>query len=74
MPTSTCSTLHVPRWQLQQQMVKTFETQRTMGMQQEGESDEIKRVFIEGNPYLLVSCCLLWRRPAHVLLRGSTHA
>lgn len=35
-------------------MSKSFEMQQGMGMQQEGESDEIKRVFIEGNPYLLV--------------------
>jgi hypothetical protein len=35
-------------------MSKSFETQKNMGMQQDGESDEIKRVFIEGNPYLLV--------------------
>jgi hypothetical protein len=26
-----------------------------MGLQAEGESDEFKRVLIEGNPYLLVS-------------------
>lgn len=44
-----------PRWQLQQQMGKSFETQKSMGLQQEGESDELKRVFLEGNPYLLVS-------------------
>lgn len=35
-------------------MVKSFETQLSMGMQQEGEADEIKRIFLEGNPYLLV--------------------
>jgi len=35
-------------------MSKSFETQMNMGMQQEGESDELKRVFLEGNPYLLV--------------------
>ncbi|KAF5833872.1 transmembrane protein [Dunaliella salina] len=34
-------------WQLQGQMTKSFETQMTMGMQQEGESDELKRVFLE---------------------------
>jgi len=35
-------------------MSKNFDTQQSMGMQQEGESDELKRVFLEGNPYLLV--------------------
>lgn len=47
------------RWQLQLQMTKSFETQKTMGMQQEGESDELKRVFLEGNPILLVRHVLL---------------
>mmetsp|Transcript_13857 Transcript_13857/g.24278 ORF Transcript_13857/g.24278 Transcript_13857/m.24278 type:complete len:620 (+) Transcript_13857:140-1999(+) len=40
-------------WQLLSQMEKTFESQRGMGLQQDGESDELKRVFIEGNPILL---------------------
>ncbi len=38
----------------QLQMEKSFDMQRSMGMQQDGESDELKRVIIEGNPYLLV--------------------
>lgn len=42
------------RWQIQQQMEKSFDMQRSMGMQAEGEADEIKRIFLEGNPYLLV--------------------
>uniref|UniRef100_A0A7S0RTS6 Cleft lip and palate transmembrane protein 1 n=1 Tax=Chlamydomonas leiostraca TaxID=1034604 RepID=A0A7S0RTS6_9CHLO len=40
-------------WQLQLQMEASFATQRTMGMQADGESDEVKRIFLEGNPYLL---------------------
>lgn len=40
-------------WQIMVQMDKSFEMQRSMGMQSEGESDEIKRIFLEGNPYLL---------------------
>ena len=42
------------RWQLLMGMERSFHQQRGMGMQQEGESDELKRVFLEGNPYLLV--------------------
>jgi hypothetical protein len=29
-------------------------TQVRMGLSQDGESDEVKRIFLEGNPYLLV--------------------
>lgn len=36
------------------QMEKSFSTQQGWGMQQEGESDELKRVLLEGNPILLV--------------------
>ncbi len=42
------------RWQVLEQMEKTFATQRGMGLQQDGESDELKRIFLEGNPLLLV--------------------
>lgn len=28
--------------------------QVTMGMSKEGETDELKKVFLEGNPYFLV--------------------
>ena len=37
------------------QMDKSFEMQIGMGLQQDGESDELKRVLLEGNPILLVS-------------------
>ncbi|GAX82575.1 hypothetical protein CEUSTIGMA_g10001.t1 [Chlamydomonas eustigma] len=40
-------------WQLMIQMEQSFSMQTTMGLQSEGESDEFKRVLLEGNPYLL---------------------
>ncbi|KAG2428128.1 hypothetical protein HXX76_011808 [Chlamydomonas incerta] len=40
-------------WQLLGQMDQSFNMQVKMGMSQDGESDEIKRIFLEGNPYLL---------------------
>lgn len=40
-------------WQLLVQMEQSFKMQVSMGMSQDGESDELKRVFLEGNPYLL---------------------
>ncbi|MEW5318935.1 MAG: hypothetical protein WDW38_010117 [Sanguina aurantia] len=40
-------------WQLLSSMEKSFSTQQGWGMQQEGESDELKRVLLEGNPILL---------------------
>lgn len=40
-------------WQMMEQMDKSFAMQRKMGMQSDGESDEVKRVFLEGNPVLL---------------------
>jgi len=39
--------------QLQQQMEQSFSMQINTGLAQDGESDEIKRIFLEGNPYLL---------------------
>jgi hypothetical protein len=39
--------------QIQQQMEQSFNMQINMGMAQDGESDEVKRIFLEGNPYLL---------------------
>ncbi|EIE18938.1 cleft lip and palate transmembrane 1 [Coccomyxa subellipsoidea C-169] len=35
------------------QMEKSFQMQRDMGMQADGESDELKRVLLEGNPIFL---------------------
>eukprot|EP00878_Enallax_costatus_P014291 GHUV01014949.1.p1 GENE.GHUV01014949.1~~GHUV01014949.1.p1 ORF type:complete len:567 (+),score=104.50 GHUV01014949.1:232-1932(+) len=39
--------------QIQQQMEQSFSMQINMGIAQDGESDEVKRIFLEGNPYLL---------------------
>lgn len=36
------------------QMDKSFSMQQNMGLQSDGESDEFKRVILEGNPVLLV--------------------
>ena len=41
------------RWQLYEQMERTFEHQRAMGTQGEGDGDELKRIFLDGNPILL---------------------
>lgn len=34
-------------------MEQSFGMQINMGLAQDGESDEVKRIFLEGNPYLL---------------------
>ncbi|GBF90245.1 hypothetical protein Rsub_03378 [Raphidocelis subcapitata] len=39
--------------QLQQQMDQSFSMQVNMGVAGDGESDEVKRIFLEGNPVLL---------------------
>ena len=54
--THTHTRTHARRWQLMIQLERSFEMQSSMGIQSEGESDEVKRVFLEGNPYLLVRC------------------
>ncbi|GFH23634.1 uncharacterized protein HaLaN_21275 [Haematococcus lacustris] len=41
-------------WTLLLQMDQSFSMQRGMGMQAEGEADELKRIFLEGNPILLI--------------------
>ena len=40
-------------WQVMLQMEQSFQLQENFGAMASGESDEIKRIFIEGNPYLL---------------------
>ena len=40
-------------WQILMQMEQSFKLQESFGAMNDGESDEIKRIFIEGNPYLL---------------------
>ncbi|OAO89650.1 hypothetical protein AXX17_AT5G08380 [Arabidopsis thaliana] len=41
------------KWQLFQQIDQSFQIHRSYGSMLDGESDELKRVFLEGNPYLL---------------------
>ncbi|XP_010912667.2 uncharacterized protein [Elaeis guineensis] len=42
------------KWQLFLQIEQSFQVHRSYGSMLEGEADELKRVFLEGNPYLLV--------------------
>ncbi|KAK8995933.1 hypothetical protein V6N11_076187 [Hibiscus sabdariffa] len=41
------------KWQLFVQIDQSFQIHRSYGSMLEGEADELKRVFLEGNPYLL---------------------
>ncbi|KAJ7518565.1 hypothetical protein O6H91_21G074800 [Diphasiastrum complanatum] len=45
--------ISLTRWQLYLQIDQSFQTHRTYGSMLDGEADELKRVFLEGNPYLL---------------------
>ena len=38
------------------QLQQSLDMQVTMGMSKEGETDELKKVFLEGNPFFLVRC------------------
>lgn len=40
-------------WQIMLQMDQSFKMQESFGSMNAGESDEVKRIFMEGNPYLL---------------------
>ncbi|KAG0486954.1 hypothetical protein HPP92_009049 [Vanilla planifolia] len=42
------------KWQFFLQIEQSFQIHRSYGSMVEGEADELKRVFLEGNPYLLV--------------------
>ncbi|XP_008786461.2 cleft lip and palate transmembrane protein 1 homolog [Phoenix dactylifera] len=46
--------ISITKWQLFLQMEQSFQIHRNYGSMLEGEADELKRVFLEGNPYLLV--------------------
>ncbi|KAL8171833.1 hypothetical protein V2J09_023637 [Rumex salicifolius] len=46
--------ISMTKWQLFLQIDQSFQIHRSYGSMLEGESDELKRVFLEGNPYLLV--------------------
>lgn len=45
--------ISMTKWQLFLQIDESFQIHRTYGSMLEGEADELKRVFLEGNPYLL---------------------
>ncbi|XP_074307859.1 uncharacterized protein LOC141642815 [Silene latifolia] len=45
--------ISMTKWQLFLQIEQSFQMQRSYGSMIESEGDEIKRVFLEGNPYLL---------------------
>ncbi|KAJ4950483.1 hypothetical protein NE237_027315 [Protea cynaroides] len=46
--------ISMTKWQLFLQIEQSFQIQRSYGSMLEGEADGLKRVFLEGNPYLLV--------------------
>ncbi|XP_054806037.1 uncharacterized protein LOC129308731 [Prosopis cineraria] len=45
--------ISMTKWQLFLQIDQSFQIHRSYGSMLEGEGDELKRVFLEGNPYLL---------------------
>jgi hypothetical protein len=45
--------ISLTRWQLYMQIDQSFQLHKSYGSMMDGESDELKRVFLEGNPYLL---------------------
>ncbi|KAJ1696427.1 hypothetical protein LUZ63_004939 [Rhynchospora breviuscula] len=45
--------ISVTKWQWFLQIEQAFQMHRSYGSMLEGEADELKRVFLEGNPYLL---------------------
>lgn len=47
------SPISLTKWQLFLQIDQSFQIHRSYGSMLEGEADELKRVFLEGNPYLL---------------------
>lgn len=66
------------------QMEQSFSMQVNMGLQQDGESDDLKRVLLEGNPYLLVgtachamrygvmrACACVWGGGGHATGRAT---
>ncbi|GMH10373.1 hypothetical protein Nepgr_012214 [Nepenthes gracilis] len=46
--------ISMTKWQIFLQIDQSFQMHRHYGSMLEGEADELKRVFLEGNPYLLV--------------------
>ncbi|KAJ8765303.1 hypothetical protein K2173_012000 [Erythroxylum novogranatense] len=47
------SPISMTKWQLFLQIDQSLQIQRSYGSMVDGEADELKRVFLEGNPYLL---------------------
>ncbi|CAL1381158.1 unnamed protein product [Linum trigynum] len=45
--------ISMTKWQLFLQIDQSFQIHRSYGSMLDGEADELKRVFLEGNPYLL---------------------
>lgn len=45
--------LSMTKWQIYLQIDQSFQIHRSYGSMLDGEADELKRVFLEGNPYLL---------------------
>ncbi|GJN02858.1 hypothetical protein PR202_ga20246 [Eleusine coracana subsp. coracana] len=45
--------ISMTKWQLFLQIEQSFQVHRSYGSMLEGEADELKRVFLEGNPYFL---------------------
>ncbi|XP_042470318.1 cleft lip and palate transmembrane protein 1 homolog isoform X1 [Zingiber officinale] len=45
--------ISLTKWQFFLQIEQAFQVHRSYGSMLEGEADELKRVFLEGNPYLL---------------------
>ncbi|KAF1875751.1 hypothetical protein Lal_00006381 [Lupinus albus] len=45
--------ISMTKWQLFLQIDQSFQIHRSYGSMVDGEGDELKRVFLEGNPYLL---------------------
>ncbi|KAF3504121.1 hypothetical protein F2Q69_00045224 [Brassica cretica] len=53
------SPISMTKWQLFEQIEQSFQVHPSYGSMLDGESDELKRVFLEGNPYLLgITMCV----------------
>jgi hypothetical protein len=51
--TLSYSPISIMKWQMYLQMEQSFSIQQSIGTQQDGESDELKRILLDTNPYLL---------------------
>jgi hypothetical protein len=57
--TLTVAPLGLWRWQVMEQIDRTFARQRALGAARDGDGDEMKRVLLEGNPALLAVTTLV---------------